>query len=73
MFIHKTLYRASIFQNCIWIIDTKNDLICFKYLFAGKPRFSAAVYAEPPQNQKVILYSSYKLADKRECWGENRG
>ena len=39
----------------------------------GKPRFSAAVYAEPPRNQKVILYSAYKLADKRECWAENRG
>jgi len=39
----------------------------------GRPRFSAAVYAEPPTNQRVILYSSYKLADKRECWAENRG
>lgn len=39
----------------------------------GKPRFSAAVYAEPPRNQKVILYSAYKLADKRQCWAENRG
>jgi len=39
----------------------------------GKPRFSAAVYAEPPRNQKVILYSSYKLADRRQCWAENRG
>ena len=39
----------------------------------GKPRFSAAVYAEPPRNQKVILYSAYKLADRRECWAENRG
>ena len=38
----------------------------------GRPRFSAAVYAEPPTNQRVILYSSYKLADKRECWAENR-
>merc|ERR1719499_440795 len=39
----------------------------------GRPRFSAAVYSEPPLNQKVVLYSSYKLADKRECWAENRG
>ena len=36
-------------------------------------RFSAAVYAEPPSMQKVILYSSYKLADKTECWGKARG
>jgi len=39
----------------------------------GIPRFSAAVYAEPPTMQKVILYSSYKLADKTECWGKARG
>ena len=31
------------------------------------------MYAEPPRNQKVIVYSAYKLADKRECWAENRG
>ena len=42
-------------------------------LQAGRPRFSAAVYAEPPANRKVILYSSYKVADKKRCWAENRG
>ena len=39
----------------------------------GRPRFSAAVHAEPSQDQKFILSSAYKMADKRACWAKNKG
>ena len=41
----------------------------------GRPRFSAAVYTEtePSQDQKFILKSSYRMADKRSCWAKNKG
>ena len=59
------------YHTDLWLVDqVHSSTSCVQQ---GRPRFSAAVYAEPPQNEKVILYSAYKLADKRECWGENRG
>ena len=39
----------------------------------GKPRFSMAVYAQPPEMKKVVMYSQSQVADRKECWAKARG
>ena len=63
-----------------WLTQYNTDILLVDQVHSstscvqqGRPRFSAAVYAEPPHNEKVILYSAYKVGDKGQCWGENRG